>query len=290
MPDEDWVKTEFYKDYLARYDVFNFRHQALFEAGDAIVGITFTKPRANPEFTADQLATFEFLTPHIKRAFGLFANFLAVNREVRVLAEAFDRIPQCVLIVDPEDKVVFANHSAHELLAKRDGLELARDHRLRASTGGDSRLLRNALAGIFAADGDDGALHESRIRINRPSGQRELEVMVARFRDHNMLRDGVESLAIVFISDTERRGEIAAAIKHLHGLTAAESRIASMLAGGQSVSEICRQLDIKPNTARTHLKHIFSKTGIRRQSELVKLILSGSGNLKSEPHREKGQK
>jgi DNA-binding CsgD family transcriptional regulator/PAS domain-containing protein len=281
MPDEDWVKTEFYKDYLARYDVFNFRHQALFEAGDAIVGITFTKPRANPEFTGDQLATFEFLTPHIKRAFGLFANFLAVNREVRVLAEAFDRIPQCVLIVDPEEKVVFANHSGQELLARKDGLELTRDRRLKASSGSDNRELRAALSRALTGDGDNKAHQpESRIRIARPSGQRELELMIAPFHDHNLFSDGSESLGIVFISDTELRAPVEATLGHIHGLTPAESKIASLLANGHSLGEICQLLDIKPNTARTHLKHIFGKTGTNRQSELVKLILSGSGSLR----------
>jgi DNA-binding CsgD family transcriptional regulator len=34
--------------------------------------------------------------------------------------------------------------------------------------------------------------------------------------------------------------------------------------------------NITIGTARTHLEHIFEKTGVRRQAELVRLLLSDS--------------
>jgi DNA-directed RNA polymerase subunit F len=35
-----------------------------------------------------------------------------------------------------------------------------------------------------------------------------------------------------------------------------------------------RILNIKRNTARAHLRSIFSKTGVRRQTELVRIFLN----------------
>ncbi len=46
------------------------------------------------------------------------------------------------------------------------------------------------------------------------------------------------------------------------------------------VAQKSAQGTIKPNTARTHLKHIFSKTETNRQSELVTLILNGPGRMR----------
>lgn len=56
------------------------------------------------------------------------------------------------------------------------------------------------------------------------------------------------------------------------GLTAAEAKLASKLGTGTSLADAAAELGIAFHTARTQLKHIFAKTGARRQSELVGLI------------------
>jgi DNA-binding CsgD family transcriptional regulator len=56
-------------------------------------------------------------------------------------------------------------------------------------------------------------------------------------------------------------------------LTTAEARVAGLLAAGHSVAGIGDKLGIGVNTVRTHLQRAFAKTGTRRQSELVALVL-----------------
>ncbi|MET4763209.1 DNA-binding CsgD family transcriptional regulator [Bradyrhizobium ottawaense] len=55
-------------------------------------------------------------------------------------------------------------------------------------------------------------------------------------------------------------------------LTPAESRLAALLATGTSLASASEHLRISRETARNHLKSIFSKTGAHRQSELVSLV------------------
>jgi DNA-binding CsgD family transcriptional regulator len=55
-------------------------------------------------------------------------------------------------------------------------------------------------------------------------------------------------------------------------LTPAESRLAALLATGTSIASAAEHLRISRETARNHLKTIFSKTGVHRQSELVTLV------------------
>ena len=47
--------------------------------------------------------------------------------------------------------------------------------------------------------------------------------------------------------------------------------VASMLDGG-GLPQVAARLGIGHSTARTHLKHIFTKTQTRRQAELVELV------------------
>jgi DNA-binding CsgD family transcriptional regulator len=56
------------------------------------------------------------------------------------------------------------------------------------------------------------------------------------------------------------------------GLSPAEARLASRMAGGISLEEAAGELAITRETARNQLKSIFAKTGTHRQGELVALL------------------
>lgn len=60
-------------------------------------------------------------------------------------------------------------------------------------------------------------------------------------------------------------------MQSLFDLTARELQIVRMLAEGHSIESLANTIDISPNTARTHLRSIFSKTNTGRQSELLLL-------------------
>lgn len=76
-------------------------------------------------------------------------------------------------------------------------------------------------------------------------------------------------------ADAIREPETARTACHL---TAAEARFATLLVDGHSIAEICGQLEIRVSTARTHLRHLFQKTGTRRQAELVSALLRTHGD------------
>jgi DNA-binding CsgD family transcriptional regulator len=57
--------------------------------------------------------------------------------------------------------------------------------------------------------------------------------------------------------------------------------VAGELVAGRTLAQTSRRLGIRPETARTHLKRVFSKTGVSRQAELVRLLLP-LGRLRTE--------
>ena len=61
------------------------------------------------------------------------------------------------------------------------------------------------------------------------------------------------------------------------GLTPMENRVAVMMAEGKAVREIAAATGRKESTIRWHVRHIFTKHGITRQAELVRLVLSMAG-------------
>jgi DNA-binding CsgD family transcriptional regulator len=63
-------------------------------------------------------------------------------------------------------------------------------------------------------------------------------------------------------------------LRQLFGLTPRESIVAAMVMNGHGSSDIVRELRISANTARGYLKSLMSKTGVRRQCELMRVLLS----------------
>ncbi len=59
-----------------------------------------------------------------------------------------------------------------------------------------------------------------------------------------------------------------AAVRSL-GLTPRECEILQLLASGRSTKEIARQLQISPNTAKTHLAKVYQKLAVQRRTQAI---------------------
>jgi DNA-binding CsgD family transcriptional regulator len=99
---------------------------------------------------------------------------------------------------------------------------------------------------------------------------------------------GVPSrMAAIFIQDPELTppfpGE---AFAKLYGLTGAESRVLLAMAQGLALQEVAAALGVGLHTVKTHLKHIFQKTGAARQADLVALMLRASGPIRGRDWRQ----
>ena len=92
-------------------------------------------------------------------------------------------------------------------------------------------------------------------------------------RDDRWFVLSTDPAALVLVTDPEhRRGVNAARLRDLYGLTAAEARIATAVARGDGLPAAARVNGISIGTAKTHLHHVFEKTGAKRQAQLAQLV------------------
>ena len=84
----------------------------------------------------------------------------------------------------------------------------------------------------------------------------------------------------VFISDPDQVSLAPAqVIGRLFGFTPAEAALAMLLANGLTLDEASAELGVSRNTTRTHLRSLFARTGVSRQTMLVRLILKSVAPL-----------
>ena len=66
------------------------------------------------------------------------------------------------------------------------------------------------------------------------------------------------------------------AFAKLYGLTPSELRVLLAMAPGLGVKEAAEVLGVSETTAKTHLQHIYGKTGTSKQTELLHLFMSST--------------
>ena len=76
--------------------------------------------------------------------------------------------------------------------------------------------------------------------------------------------------------------DLSAVFSEIYKLTPAEGELVQLLAQGRSLEEAAAFRSVTLNTARSQLKQIFAKTGTRRQSELLQVVLSGVAIMEGE--------
>ncbi|HYD46763.1 MAG TPA: helix-turn-helix transcriptional regulator [Terriglobales bacterium] len=83
----------------------------------------------------------------------------------------------------------------------------------------------------------------------------------------------MSSIAAASSNDHQPRREIdGEALRRRYGLSRAELRVALGIAQGQSPREIAAEQFVSVYTVRAHLRSIFGKTGVKRQSALARLV------------------
>jgi len=65
----------------------------------------------------------------------------------------------------------------------------------------------------------------------------------------------------------------------LYKLTASEVRILHAITQTTGVAELAREVGISVATVKTHLNHLFAKTGAKRQADLVRLLAAHTSPL-----------
>jgi DNA-binding CsgD family transcriptional regulator len=181
--------------------------------------------------------------------------------------------------------VLHTSRDAELMLQDGGAIRIRAGHLATADQGATERLSELVRGAVDAAMGENGSAGGV---LSIPQADRlPVTVLVAAFRPARDRIVPAMPSAILLIRDPECAPmPKASALQGMFRLTPAEAVVASYLARGRSVAEIAARHDLSPNTVRSHLKNIFSKTGVRHQAQLVALVLrSATATARPELHR-----
>lgn len=234
------------------------------EGNSVYLGVHLPRSMGAPEQQA--LKMIRYVLPHIGRVARTQLLLLDADLRNALYTEALDQLAAGVVILDQHLKPLFANRAAERMLGESSVVTVV-GGRFGAVASGDSGLLRKLIvSAVGKVDGCGGSA------ILGSHAASRLSVTVTPAADHLRATTGAAALVFLTVLEPAQSGDAYSGLGQLFGLTRAESAIAVRLAHGQAVRTLADELGITYETARTTLKRVFAKTGVRRQAELVTLI------------------
>jgi DNA-binding CsgD family transcriptional regulator/PAS domain-containing protein len=261
---EEEMRVEPSYAFLASHGLRYFASCSVSPDPSVDVALSIQRVVGKAPFTDAELGTLAQLGRHVENALRIGIQFVNTRLVRQGLSQALERSGLAAFGLDRQGRVVFTNAAAEALLG----------HRLHLAAG---RLRADGPGGAVLADLISKAsnLEESWRRRLLPGPGGSLIVsalpLLAGASPADSLFADVETLLLIRQAGPNDPPDHAL-IRDAMSLTLAEARLAAQVAGGVGLKQAAANLGVTENTARTVLKRIFSKTGVKRQSELAALL------------------
>ena len=272
LPASQLIETEFYRDYLQPQNLYHGLCGVITRRQDEVSFINlFRSPQMAPFDDGDKAALYRLL-PHLSRALKLHDELRRDRQESNNFRELLALLPIPYLLVDRHRRLRFQNLAAERVLERADGL-ISRNGHLVTGSRQNNRELDDAIASMTNAHTELRNGCEYLVIARR---QNDLPLICLLFPAGGS-EDGDENpsdrLAAILVKDHQgKRLDPIKAFVSTFQLTSAEGRLVAILNEGHGLFEAADLLGVTKNTARTHMRHIYSKVGMNRQTDLVSLL------------------
>lgn len=186
-------------------------------------------------------------------------------------AESLRDIESAAIEVAEDGRVLWMNRAAQSELKNFKGLTVS-NGTLRASKPSWNSELRNAISGAHRLTGF-GEFNRAK---SSGGGEVQFPVVLGENTDGALLlcwvkvTDGRVYILFGHNSDLSKQIEI---LQVIYALSKSQAEIVRLIANGLEIAEAADALGVSKNTARTHLRRVYEKVGVRSQIELLRLIV-----------------
>jgi DNA-binding CsgD family transcriptional regulator len=255
-------RSPFYQDFLRRYKLDSTMATPILRSPAGTDGFLSLSGRPGKRDMGNLVRELGALLPHIQRAALLRARLLDIAQQLDIGRRVLDRFSFPLLAVTAERKLMMANRLGESwLYSAGNPLSLSSTASLKVG-----RLLR-------AACGIDGPAQAGWIQVAKQSGGFYSLIVVPLPTDVENPWAGTTPSALLWVNDPSYQHPPSAEfLQQMFHLSSAEIALTRAMLGGDTLQDWAATQHLSMNTVRTQLKSIFLKLGIRRQSELHRVL------------------
>lgn len=276
-PDK-WVQSAFFKQYVEPRQVRYILGVDIHGDGGREFRLRFTRPADSVEFSATDKGLVQALAPHFRRALDFHGRLGQMETEMQLYASVMRSMLVGSVILDGAGKILRTNSVAQAMLEEKDGLAV-RAGGLATEYRNEDRELQRLVRQTLSTPPGQPAMAEA-LSVTRPSGRASLNLLIRPIPLIECSEGPNRPTAVIFIRDPEHQAQLPVdLVQSLFHFTPAEAKLALLLTDGLSLDEAADALGIRKNTVRAQLRSIFSKTGVTRQTTLVRLLLNSVASI-----------
>jgi DNA-binding CsgD family transcriptional regulator len=270
VPLDELVRTELYRIWAEPQGLVDFVSAVLDRsaAGVAIFGVF--RHEQHGLAGDDARRRMRLIVPHLRRAMLIVRRTAEAATLADTLADTLDGLSAGLCLVDAGGRIVHRNAAAQAILDADDILRSLNGKLVARDAQADRTLQK-----VFAAAGrGDEALKGIAVPLTGEDGERYVAHALPLGSGARQ-RAGTADTAAAALFIHRAMPAIPArpeVIGEAFKLTPAELRVLLAIVELGSVSEVAAAFGLGDATIRTHVSHVFEKTGAKRQADLVKLV------------------
>jgi DNA-binding CsgD family transcriptional regulator len=269
--------SELYLQWMKPNGIFHVGGAQFVDTDTHRAGIAILRNEEAGEWTEGELRVVDEILPHLKRALNIYSEFTHLRLKQDALLKGLDRLVIGLILYDHNAQPVYINPTAEAIIKQHPALQL-HEGDLLLTNPEDEKALRKAITDTAHIDPDDSWKQSVAIGVTHPDVASPLPILITPMHTHSITSDlDYEGAKVaVFLSDPNLQQPISVEnLMSAYNLTPTEAKVSISLANGHSVAEIANQSKHSTHTIRSQLKAVFRKTGVARQSDLIKLLLTG---------------
>lgn len=252
-------RTRFFREWFAPQGWGDWACILISRSPSRLSQLVVARASGAGDYSDTEIARLRYLAPHFRRAAALGRLVGRFERRELGFASLLNGLKSAALLIDETGRVEFANAQGEAAFAAGDIFFVGADRRLHVRDNRASQVVRDAAGGrttipdSVIVSGANGKMTLSTIPPSEATGD----------------------YAALFLSSQDPiQPPPGPLLQQLYGITPAETEVLRLLVTGQTVLEIADALDVTPRTVRAHIQGLFAKTGVSRQVDLVREVLS----------------
>jgi DNA-binding CsgD family transcriptional regulator len=286
IPRSEMQQTQFYREWVQPQGIGEMMAAILEKSATSVAAIAVALNQSQGPVDETAVRRMTLIVPHVRRAVAIGKVIDLHRTEAAAFADTLDGVAAATLFVDVAACLVYAN-AAGEALLEQGVIVCDADNRLTFCDTDAGRALHDVIFQI----GREEPVSDSQavsLPITADNGERYVaHVLALTSGARRKTGVGYHAAAAIFVQKASfELPHPLETIAATFSLTPAEMRVLMMLVQVGSVPEVAPVLGISEATAKTHLQHIYAKTGAKRQADLVKLVAGYMSPVTCGPPRE----
>ncbi len=227
-------------------------------------------------FTEQEMSLLEDLHPHFERSIKIQKEFTRLRMHRTALTAGLANITLGIILLDQDGCLLYANPVALMIVENHPAINLTKSG-IYATNPAQNNEIQKAIHEVTHQENNTDTYS---LGLRHPDIEHPLAITIAAHQEVEYDKDAEwisepNNTAVIYLSDPSAKTQVSPeALQKRYSLTKAEALVAISIANGLPIKQIARIKQVSLSTVKSQVKQIFQKTGVGRQSELVRLVLS----------------